>query len=164
MLTAIKPKSRSITSVYENGASVFLSSELENIRLQVIDRNIIRVSATTRGDFSDKERPGVINREKSDDYELREENGEVIILTSGLSVRVNKKNGAISYFDNNGALLLGEKSDAPRNYEEFETYTLADGQQRTRIIDTADGKKEVIEEPLKIPTGKSFHIKLNLEF
>ena len=164
MLTAIKPKSKTITSVYENGASVFLSSELENIRLQVIDRNIIRVSATTRGDFSDKERPGVINREKSDDYELREENGEVIILTSGLSVRVNKKSGAISYFDNNGALLLGEKSDAPRNYEEFETYTLADGQQRTRIIDTADGKKEVIEEPLKIPTGKSFHIKLNLEF
>ena len=164
MLTAIKPKSKTITSVYENGASVFLSSELENIRLQVIDRNIIRVSATTRGDFSDKERPGVINREKSDDYELREENGEVIILTSGLSVRVNKKSGAISYFDDKGALLLGEKSDAPRNYEEFETYTLADGQQRTRIIDTADGKKEVIEEPLKIPTGKSFHIKLNLEF
>ena len=164
MLTAIKPKSRIITKVYKDGDSVFLCSELENIRLRVIDPNIIRVSATTRGVFSDKERPGVINRETSGDYKLRENDNDIVISTSGISVRVDKKSGSVSYFDSKGELLLAEKSCAPRNYEEFETFALADGEQRTKIIDTADGKKEVIEEPLKIPTGKSYHIRLNLEF
>ncbi|MBR4778096.1 MAG: DUF4968 domain-containing protein [Lachnospiraceae bacterium] len=164
MLTAIKPKSRTINKIYKEKDVVFLISEFEKIRIQVKDQNIIRVTATRRDSFSDKERPGVINGETSDDYELKDDTGEVIISTKALSVKVDKKSGAISYYNNKGTLLLGEKSDAPRNYEEFETYTLADGEQRTRIIDTADGKKEVIEEPLKIPTGKSYHIRLNLEF
>ncbi|MBR4815707.1 MAG: DUF4968 domain-containing protein, partial [Lachnospiraceae bacterium] len=164
MLTAIKPKSRTINKIYKEKDVVFLISEFEKIRIQVKDQNIIRVTATRRDSFSDKERPGVINGETSNDYELKDDTGEVIISTNALSVKVDKKSGAISYYNNKGTLLLGENSDAPRNYEEFETYTLADGEQRTRIIDTADGKKEVIEEPLKIPTGKSFHIKLNLEF
>ena len=164
MLTAIKPKSRTINKIYKEKDVVFLISEFEKIRIQVKDQNIIRVTATRRDSFSDKERPGVINGETSDDYELKDDTGEVIISTNALSVKVDKKSGAISYYNNKGTLLLGENSDAPRNYEEFETYTLADGEQRTRIIDTADGKKEVIEEPLKIPTGKSYHIRLNLEF
>lgn len=164
MLTAIKPKSRTIKKIYKEKDVVFLISEFEKIRIQVKDQNIIRVTATRQDSFSDKERPGVINGETSNDYELKDDTGEAIISTNALSVKVDKKSGAIKYYDNKGMLLLGEKSDAPRNYEEFETYILADGEQRTRIIDTADGKKEVIEEPLKIPTGKSYHIRLNLEF
>ena len=164
MLTAIKPKSRKITGINKDGDAILLFSELEKIRIEVVNPVIIRVTATTKDGFSDKERPGVINRDISADYELKEEDGAVIVSTSGISLRVNRNNGAISYFDNMGNMLLEEKGDAPRTYEEFETYTLADGEQKTRIIDTADGKKEVIEEPLKIPTGKSFHIKLNLKF
>ncbi|MCR5179403.1 MAG: glycoside hydrolase family 31 protein [Lachnospiraceae bacterium] len=164
MLTATKPKSRRITGVEKSDDSLVLVSEHEKIRLRAIDPCIIRITATPHKDFSDKERPGVINKSGSREFTVTEGADEITFSTSAVELKISRESGSISYFDKDGGLLLEESGGETRCFEEFDTYKLAGGEQKTRIIETADGKKEVIEDALKVPTGKSCHIRLKLEF
>ena len=59
--------------------------------------------------------------------------------------------------------MFKERDKDPKDFEEFETFRLAGVEQKTRTIDTADGKKQVLEDPLKVSTGKSYHIRFNFE-
>ena len=163
MLTAIKPKSRQITDAERTEDGVVFRSEFEMLRVQVKTPEIVRITATPCEHFSKKERPGTVCDRVSDEYSIGEDCGEYILTTNAVTVYVDKASGAIRFNDPDGREMLRENRHAARTYEEFETYTLAGTEQKTRIIDTADGKKEVLEQPLKIPTGKSFHIRLLLE-
>ncbi len=162
MLTAIKPKSRQIIDAARTQEGVVFKSEHEMIRLQVKTPQIMRVTVTPLEDFSLKEHPGLVCKDVQGEFDLFEEADSYVITTGEMTVRLNRYTGAISYASCTGEELFSEDSYAPRTFEEFETYRLADGKQKTRTIQTADGKKEVIEEPLKISTGKSYHIRMSL--
>ncbi len=164
MLTAEKPKSRRITDVERSEDAVVLISEHERMRLQAMDPCVIRITVTPREDSSDKVRPGVIYNDPMRDFSVSEEADAITFSTSALVLKIDRESGAIEYLDRDGSLLLEEDQSDTRTFEEFETFTLADSGQKTRTIETADGKKEVIEDALKIPTGKSCHIKLGLRF
>ena len=164
MLTAIKPKSRRITDVEKSEDAVILLSEHERIRLQTMGPYVVRITVTPHESFSDKVRPGVIRSDPSPEFSVTEEPDCIVFSASALTLRADRASGAISYSERDGGLLLEENEDAPRTFEEFETFTLAGSGQKTRTIETADGKKEVIEDALKIPTGKSCHIRLALRF
>ena len=163
MLTAIPPKGRKITKVEQTKGTIVFYSEHEKIRVQVKTPQIVRVTATPAEAFSDHEKPGVVFRDTREDYTLTEEAEEYVIATDAMNVKIWKATGAIAYYDADGELLLQEAKRAPRTFEAFETYTLAGGPQKTRTIETADGKKEVLEEPLRLPMGRSNHIRLDLE-
>lgn len=163
MLTAIAPKSRKIIRVEQCDGAVIFYSDHEKIRVQVKTPQIVRITATAAEAFSEQEKPGVVFDGTSADFSLTEETGTYVISTSAMKIKICKDTGAITYYDAAGALLLQEALRAPRTFEAFETYTLAGGEQKTRTIETADGKKEVLEEPLRLPTGKSNHIRLDLE-
>ena len=164
MLTAIGPKSRKIDKVIREGNSVFLSSEFGTLLLEASSERIVRVRFTINESFSDKEKPGVLCRETTGFKSVSEGDEFIEIdVSDELRIKVLRQTGAVSFYDGKGKLLFKERDYEPKQFEEFETKKLADIPQKTRIIETADGKKEVLEEPAKITTGKSFHIRFNFE-
>lgn len=163
MLFAVKPVSREIRQVERKGDELVLSSDFGTLFLIPKTESIFRVVFAPKNQKSEKEKPGVVNKETYANWEYVKEDEYTYLKTSSLVARVKNDTGAISFFDQNEKLLFKENDRTPREFEEFETYRLADATQNTRIIDTADGKKEVIEEPLKEATGKSFHVRFNFE-
>ncbi len=164
MLTAIGPKSRKIEKVYEEGNELFLKSQYGTLSLEAKSEKIVRVRFSVKESFSDKEKPGTLYKDTLP-FKRIEENDEFIEIdvSDVLTLRVNRDTGSVSFWGGLGKLLFKERDFEPKQFEEFETFKLADVEQKTRIIDTADGKKEVLEEPVKISTGKSFHIRFSFE-
>ena len=164
MLTLVSPKSRKIDRVYREGDSLFLRSEFGIMELSPKSECIVRVRVTVDDVFSDKDKPGTLRRENFSKWTFTESEESVEMIVSGsLSVQIRKDSGSVSFFDKEGKLLFKERDHESKEFEEFELFKLADAPQKTRIIDTADGKKEVLEEPLKVSLGKSYHIRFFFE-
>ena len=168
MLTAIRPKSREIKKVERKENTLFMYSDHGILALEPKGKNIVRVIYTVKDAFSGKEKPGIMQNDSFGDWNYKEEEKSVELILNKIIVSVRKDTGAVSYYladflKNERTLLFKERDTDPKEFEEFETFRLAGVPQKTRIIDTADGKKEVLEDPLKVSTGKSFHIRWNFE-
>ncbi len=164
MLTPVSPKCRKIDRVYREGDSLFLQSEFGILELSPKSESIVRVRYTVCDVFSDKDKPGTLRRENFSKWTFTESEESVEMIVSGsLSVQIRKDSGSVSFFDKEGKLLFKERDHESKEFEEFELFKLADAPQKTRIIDTADGKKEVLEEPLKVSLGKNYHIRFFFE-
>ena len=167
MLTAIRPKSRVIKSAERKGDKLFLLSDHGKLALEPKSESVVRVIYTVKEDFSDKDKPGVIKKDSFGDWNYTEKDDAVELYLKEVTVSVNKASGSVSFFkygeSNLPTCLFKEDHTSPKDFEEFETFRLAGVEQKTRTIDTADGKKQVIEEPLKVSTGKSYHIRFNFE-
>ena len=163
MLIANAPKSRQIGHVERKGDRLILRSAYGTLFLEPKREAIVRVVYSVHGEISDKEKPGVIRKETYRDWTYTEEETQVRLMLPALSLIIRKDSGAVSFYGKDGELLFKERDRDPKEFEEFETYMLADTEQKTRVIQTADGKKEVLEEPVKVPAGKSNHIRFHFE-
>ena len=168
MLTPFKPKSREIKKVERKGNTLFLYADHGILALEPKNENIVRVIYTVRDSFSDKEKPGIVMKDSYGDWDFTENGNSIELGLKNIKVCVNKETGAVTYYlkgqsNLDDRLLFKERDIDAREFEGFEALCLAGVPQKTRIIETADGKKEVLEDPLKISTGKSYHIRLNFE-
>ena len=75
-------------------------------------------------------------RERKISEQVRNVDYNKIAGTESLSVRILKKTGALSYFDKEKGLLFKENETNPREFENFDTFILTDGEQKTKIIQT----------------------------
>ncbi|MBO7515124.1 MAG: DUF4968 domain-containing protein, partial [Lachnospiraceae bacterium] len=158
MLTAIHPKNSCITSVKREMNSLVLKSERQILEITPVTESIVRIRATVRDAFSETERPGVICNERYLNWEHAETAETVTLSLPKLELCLVKATCSVTYRDGSGRILLREREPDAREYEEFETYML-DAHPQTKIIQTADGAKEVLEDPKKLPAGKSLHIR-----
>lgn len=163
MLEAVKSVSREVRNVERRGDVLALVSDYGTLFLEPKTETIVRAIFSTQNKRSDKEKPGVIYDGSFSDWTYEEDADEVRLCLPSLTVHVKRATSAISYYDNEKGLIFTENQDDPRDFEEFDTYRLADVEQKTRTIQTADGVKEVVEEPLKVFAGKSYHVRLNFE-
>ena len=183
MLTAISPKSVKITGVKRCGDVLYLRSDQCETVLEPKSSGIVRVVRIPVGEKSDGTvgegfgtdavsdvmkrirtgKPGVTDTDTFSDWEYTEDEDEIRLTLPELKVCVYRDCSSIACFDRSGNLLFSERTDDPVEFEEFETFKLADTKQKTKIIETADGKKEVLEAPEKVSTGNSFHIRFNFE-
>ena len=167
MLTAVRPKSREIKRIEREGDRLLFYSDHGVLALEPKSDSIVRVLYTVQEHFSGKEKPGVVRKETCGDWSYTELKETVELSLKSIKVSVKKESGAVSFFKTCGTgdaqLLFKERDKDPKDFEEFETFRLAGVEQKTRTIDTADGKKQVLEDPLKVSTGKSYHIRFNFE-
>jgi alpha-D-xyloside xylohydrolase len=82
------------------------------LKVQVCSEKIIRVVATPVDSFSSRpslmvEKPGW----KPVNFTVNESGDFIEVATSTTTVKINSKNGAVSFYDNAGHLLLREKSE-----------------------------------------------------
>ena len=174
MLTAISPKSVKITEVKRCGDVLYLRSDQCETVLEPKSSDIVRIVKIPVSDAVSEAvsdvmkrirtgKPGVTDTYTFSDWEYTEDEDEIRLTLPELKVCVYRDCGSIACFDRSGNLLFSERTDDPVEFEEFETFKLADTKQKTKIIETADGKKEVLEAPEKVSTGNSFHIRFNFE-
>ena len=165
MLPVIKPKSRVIRSAEREGDELILRADHGTLCLTPKSADIVRITYTPEGSGPDgmfrmKERPGVVCGETFADWSFRESDDLIEMKLPGITAVVARQSGAVSFVGKDGKCLFAERSSEPKEFEAFETYRLADAPQRTRVVQTADGAKEILEDPEKIPTGKAYHVRL----
>jgi alpha-D-xyloside xylohydrolase len=106
------------------------SNEKHHIRLQVVNDQIIRVSATPEEDFSTaKSLITVPGLEYSGKFEVSVDSCFVILSTAALDAKVHKQSGEVSFFNKEGEPILqekigGGKSFTPIEVEGTKGYTL----------------------------------------
>ncbi|MCR5675229.1 MAG: glycoside hydrolase family 31 protein [Lachnospiraceae bacterium] len=163
MLTANPRVNRQIDHVERVDNVLKLISDFGTLFLEPQSECIVRVTFSVKGSRSDKDRPGVIARDPYTDWSFADRPDAVELVLPQITVCVSKKSGSVCFFDRDRNPIFSEDPRNPREYEAFETFRLADAPQKTRIIDTADGKKEVVEDARKVSDGESYHFRLNFK-
>lgn len=156
-------KSSYITDVFPKDGALFLKSERGIHRIALLGDGIIRLTYSENdGKMPSGEDITVLKTEFSNDWEFTSDDEEIIFKTKSVTVKVDRKSGAHSFFNADGKLLLREDPDEGRELEKFMTYKIADYGAVTEKVKTADGEKTVIREAAKQEAGESFHSKLKL--
>ena len=171
MLTAVSPKSRNITSVTREQDRLVLGSDHGTLILEPRTGNIIRVirRASEISDTQDGTqdvspvKPGVINTETTGEWSFTEDKDRVELELADLSLRIGKDTGSVSFYNKDGKLVFREREEDPAEFEEFDMFRLSEDCRKTKIVETADGQKEVLDEPDKVFAGHSYHIRFNFE-
>lgn len=162
MLYAARPKSRAITDCKLENGYLYLYSETGTHRIAPITDSILRVTYTERSTFSDRNKPGVILKEASGEFRLVDGKESILFKSDSITLEVDKKTSAFSYFNVEGRHLLSENEKEPRTLDEFTVYKT--GEAVTETIKTADGEKKVVTAGKQIENGRLYHTKLNLSF
>lgn len=93
----------------QHAALQFCADDGTKVRLMVAAPEIIRVSAVPQGeDFSNRESLCALPVQDSTKYEVTQTDFGWVISTDKLSVRVEKGDGRVSFFDKEGNMLTGE--------------------------------------------------------
>lgn len=177
MLDVTKGKSRRIETIRRENDALYLFSKAGIHRLEPKEEGTVRVTYTcpervTEGSengadavFSQREKPGVIMKERFADWSFEENEEAIILKTAKISIFINRDTSAYTYRDADGNVLLRENGKQPRSMEEFMSYRLAPGMEiKKEYIETADGRKEVLRDIPKIPDEKLYHTRMNFEW
>lgn len=163
MLYAVPPASSEITSVERKGDCLYLYSKAGTHRIMPKNPRTVRVTFTKEDEFSTSPRFGILDPLSTfADWSFSENDSEIIVKTSAVEIKIDRKTASYSYFDIDGKLLLKETDKDSRSLERFDLYTVADA--RIEKIETADGVKEVVREAERVKSGHSYHARLNLRF
>jgi alpha-D-xyloside xylohydrolase len=92
-----------------------VASGISRLKIEVCGDELIRVVASPADTFS--ARPSLMRvplTGPAPEWSVLEKGGEIEIATAKLKVRVNKQNGAVSFHDAHGKLILAERSEGGR--------------------------------------------------
>ncbi|MDR2948920.1 MAG: DUF5110 domain-containing protein [Prevotella sp.] len=93
----------------------------KNVRLQVVNDDIIRVSATPNGKFSDKKSlVTVYGKGQTSGWDATEENGNVVLKTATTIATISLTTGEISFSDINGNVVLAENKGGGKIFSDIE--------------------------------------------
>ena len=88
-----------------NKNTVVVPCESSVVRLQVVSPEIVRVSVSPDGHFSDRPSLVVLPQKNASDYQLAKEDTKVVLSTSALTVEVSKADGSVNFFKADGTPL-----------------------------------------------------------
>ena len=84
---------------------VYVNTDAGNVRLQVISPEIVRVSVSADGFFTDRQSLVVLPQKGSTDYKLTKGENSTVLETSALKVQVHKADGTVSFLRADGTPL-----------------------------------------------------------
>ena len=126
--SVLKPKGHSkvdfaIKWIKKNKDSVELTSTAGILRIMPVSEEIIRVTFH-KGQLAGIEksyfdRPVVAGTK----YKVKEARDLIEVSTGKVTVRVEKKNGAVEFFDDKGNSILSENKNEPRQLEDNQNWT-----------------------------------------
>ena len=157
MLTAVKGPSRKITKVERKENALYLYSEYATHRLMAVDDESVRITFTREDEFSQSERPGIVNTLFIDNWDYKEDDVTVSFATDKVMIIIDKKTGSYAYLDKDSNVLLSERKKDSKCLTAFDTYKLTGDGLKTEKIQTPDGVKEIIKEASKEKIGHAYH-------
>lgn len=103
------PVFASISSFTKDTDGISFKLDSGIMKVKVCKEDIIEVRYTTLPDLPVKASLVITNTwEKQPEFKVAENDLEITITTAKLKIKINKSTNAISYFDNNAALILAE--------------------------------------------------------
>lgn len=136
-------------------------------RLIPVDDRSIRVIYTQDSEISEESinsKPGIVKIKPFSDWTYEESDEEVIVSLPKLKVVIRKDGAAYTYYDENGKLLLKEKSARSKELDKVSVYAMNEENIQKEYIDTADGRKEIIRQASKIKIRDAYRTRMNLIF
>ena len=163
MLYAFPPPDSKITSAERRDDCLYLESKAGTHRIMPKNPRTLRVTFTKEEAFSASPRPGIVALDsRFAEWSFEENEHEIVLTTSEVTLKIDRKNASYRWFDRDGKLLLKEADIDSRSLEKFDIFEI--GEARIEKVQTADGVKEVVREAERVKTGHSYHARLNLEF
>lgn len=163
MLFVEREKSRTIKEVKRVDNALYLYSDLATHRIIPYTEKSIRLSYTYGDTFSQKVKPGVIATPNTA-WDYTENENEIVLKTSAVTVKINRKTGCYEYYSNSGKHFLSEADIESRELEAFKKTILSDENQNVEKIRTADGEKTIVKEAQLVETSVAYHTRLKLLF
>ncbi|MBL3655603.1 TIM-barrel domain-containing protein [Fulvivirga sediminis] len=89
------------------------------LKVKVISDEIIQVASTPEKEMPEDKSLIIVNKETSKDWELVEEENNLIISTSKLRVKIDPKTGAVAFFDKEGNEIVSEVSGVTSEEDDY---------------------------------------------
>lgn len=161
MLTVEKRKIPQVLEVLRTDEGVWCTTTHGLIAVEFVTDAIARVRYTLRDGFSNKESLGIVAEGESCEVKVIETNEEIKVETTRLQIKINKQNGALSYYDGSGTLLTKEPANGGKELTPFESYrTLIDEDSVIEHIKTPDGIKTVVKDAKKVLDRELYHARV----
>ncbi|MEH0153291.1 TIM-barrel domain-containing protein [Limibacter armeniacum] len=115
------------------------ADQVKKVRLTLLQDDIVKVEATANANFdqtkslTEAEQPS-----KFKDFEVTEHSSEWAIKTDALQVTVNKKSGAVAYFNADGSEIIKEKAVEGRTFSPVTVDSVAAYELRQQFDSPAD--------------------------
>lgn len=165
MLEVYIGKKKEITKVYRENNCLYMVSEAYLYRFEPKREDIVRVTVTGRDTFLDTVSPGVICRDVIGDWDFSEDSQRIVFCMKDMHISVDKTTASFTYLNGEGQVLLKERANDSKSLEEFTSYKLLEGEEiEKEIIQTADGKKEVIKAANRVEDEKLYHTRMWFDF
>ena len=89
------------------------------IRLQVINDQIIRVQATAEQEFRNKQSLIIVPQNGKANYKVEEQGDNLIITTAAMRAVLNEASGHVAFYDLKGHVLLNEVAQGGKTFKPF---------------------------------------------
>jgi alpha-D-xyloside xylohydrolase len=108
----------SVSSYTKDADGVTITLDKGVMKIKVCSNDIIEVKYTSLSALASKNSLVINNQWKTTiSFEVSEKNGEIVISTNRLKVKVNKQTNAITYTDLKDAVILAEDANAGKQVE-----------------------------------------------
>ena len=148
----------------QNGAQ--FQTEQGLLRVEFVSPEIVRVQYTKEIDFLGNGTIVCVERSvKRVPFQTKKIDNSIVLSSDSLIVQVNLNNYSIIYKDTKtNHILLSERSHNPREGEQVYTEKVTYDEQSKRIVKTADGEKEVMDELRRDTIGYSWKFRNHFQW
>ena len=148
-----------------NLESLVLTSEASRLRIGFVGESIVRVTMTGKQPFCDRPSLSVVANSWYSNYRMEEDAAEFRVATSSVKVSVDKRTGAIAYFDPEGRLLMREPERGGKWLTPIEVYrNRFSSSAATASADGIDGVRVSAAESERVLDRHAFQAKLEFVF
>ncbi len=136
---------------------VQLHTEQGPLRVEFVSTDIVRVQYTKESDFVGNGTIVCVERSQAKvKFTTQQTDNHLFLCSDSLIIQLDLKNYSIQYQDaKTKRLLLAERTSNPRECERFYTEKVTYDQQSKRMVQTADGEKEIMDELRRDTIGYS---------
>jgi len=146
LLTCLVSVSLQAADYVRTQTGINLSSPKGNLRIDFITPDIVRVRYTQETTFLGNGTIACLERkEERIPFTIKEEKGRVVATSDSVSVNIDLKTQAISFYDTKTGRLLLQEANSPRHCERIVEEKVTYDEKTKRTVETADGKKEVMD-------------------
>ncbi|MBR5421168.1 MAG: DUF5110 domain-containing protein [Lachnospiraceae bacterium] len=165
MLPCVPYEDMKLKSIRREGDALVLVLQKGMQKIVPVGEGIVRVlySQKELGE-NEYEKPCLAELAPFPEWSYTEEESFVRLEMPRLVLYIDKETNSFRYADENGRTLLRERAARSKELTEIPVYRLLEESAGKEIVETADGKKEVIRDAARVQCGSAYHTRLHFVF
>ncbi len=137
----------------------------DKLSVMFVNDDVVRVRYVPEGEFVENETNILVDsRPLKVNVRCRENEEHIMMQSDKLIVKISKRSGAVSFYDNEGRLLLSENKTLPRSAEKVEIRNVVYDDTNSVIEKTANGDVKVSNIVSEQSIGNAWKAKVNYEW